>query len=235
MTLLSAFAILCLPRQFHVAVVENVHVDDVKAASRLFPLYLVVINLFVMPVALAGVLLFPDGTVSADTFMVSIPMAEGWPTVALIAFVGGLSAGTGMIIVAAVTLSTMVCNDVVVPALLRLRPGTAAWRDDPARTLLLIRRSAVVGILALAYGFHRLIGAAYPLTTIGLVSFAAVAQFAPALFGGLVWRRGNRAGAIGGIAAGFSVWTYTALLPSLADAGWMDTALLVEGRWDLAG
>lgn len=229
MTLLSAFAILCLPRQFHVAVVENVHVDDVKAASRLFPLYLVVINLFVMPVALAGVLLFPDGTVSADTFMVSIPMSEGWPAVALIAFVGGLSAGTGMIIVAAVTLSTMVCNDVVVPALLRLRPGTAAWRDDPARMLLLIRRSAVVGILALAYGFHRLIGAAYPLTTIGLVSFAAVAQFAPALFGGLVWRRGNRAGAIGGIAAGFSVWAYTALLPSLADAGWMDAALLVEG------
>jgi Na+/proline symporter/signal transduction histidine kinase len=229
MTLLSAFAILCLPRQFHVAVVENVHVDDVKTAARLFPLYLVAINLFVMPVALAGVLLFPDGTVSADTFMVSIPMAEGWPVVALIAFVGGLSAGTGMIIVAAVTLSTMISNDVVVPLLMRLRPGDAAWRDDPAGMLLLVRRSAVVGILALAYGFHRVIGAAYPLTTIGLVSFAAVAQFAPALFGAILWRRGNRAGAIGGIATGFAVWTYTALLPSVADAGWIDAGLLVDG------
>ena len=171
MTLLSAFAILCLPRQSHVAVVENVHVDDVRTAARLFPLYLFAINLFVMPVAMVGVLLFPDGTVSADTFMVSIPLAQGWPGVALIAFVGGLSAATGMIIVAAVTLSTMLCNDVVVPLLMRLRSGDAAWRDDPARMLLMFRRSAVVGILALAYGFHRVIGAAYPLTTIGLVSF----------------------------------------------------------------
>ena len=229
MTLLSAFAILCLPRQFHVAVVENVHVDDVKTAARLFPLYLIVINLFVMPVALAGLLLFPDGTISADTFMVSIPLAEGWPGVALIAFVGGLSAGTGMIIVAAVTLSTMLCNDVVVPLLMKLRSGNAAWRDDPVRMLLLVRRSAVVGILALAYGFHRVIGAAYPLTTIGLVSFAAVAQFAPALFGAILWRRGNRAGAIGGIATGFAVWAYTALLPSVADAGWINAGLLIHG------
>ncbi|GEO36770.1 hybrid sensor histidine kinase/response regulator [Skermanella aerolata] len=229
MTLLSAFAILCLPRQFHVAVVENVHVDDVRTAARLFPLYLIIINLFVMPVALAGVLLFPDGTVSADTFMVSIPMAEGWPAVALIAFIGGLSAATGMIIVAAVTLSTMLCNDVVVPGLMRIRPGNAAWRDDPARMLLVVRRSAVVGILALAYGFHRVIGETYPLTTIGLVSFAAVAQFAPALFGAILWRRGNRAGAIGGIAMGFAVWAYTALVPSVADAGWIDAGLVVHG------
>ncbi len=99
----------------------------------------------------------------------------------------------------------------------------------PARMLLLVRRSAVVGILALAYGFHRVIGAAYPLTTIGLVSFAAVAQFAPALFGAILWRRGNRAGAIGGIAAGFAVWAYTALLPSVADAGWIDAGLLIHG------
>jgi Na+/proline symporter/signal transduction histidine kinase len=229
MTLLSAFAILCLPRQFHVAVVENVHVDDVRTAARLFPLYLITINLFVMPVAMAGVLLFPDGDVSADTFMVSIPMAEGWPLVALVAFVGGLSASTSMIIVAAVTLSTMVSNDVVVPLLLRLRPANAVWREDPARMLLLVRRSAVIAILAMAYGFHRMIGAAYPLTTIGLVSFAAVAQFAPALFGGMVWRRGNRTGAIAGIAVGFTVWSYTALLPSVADAGWMDGVLLIEG------
>jgi Na+/proline symporter/signal transduction histidine kinase/CheY-like chemotaxis protein len=234
MTLLAGLAIICLPRQFHVTVVENIHPSDVRLAAPLFPLYLFAINLFVMPVAVVGLLVLPgevQGASGADTLMVSLPMAAGWPMLGLFAFIGCLSAATGMIIVEVVTLSTMVCNDVIVPLLLRLRPAHAPWRANPAPLLLLIRRSAVVGILALAYAYHRAIGTAYPLSTIGLVSFAAVAQFAPALLGGLFWSRGTKAGAISGIASGFALWAYTLMLPPFAEAGLMPSGILDQGAF----
>ena len=233
--LLSALAILCLPRQFHVAVVENTHAGDIRTAARLFPAYLIAINLFVLPVALAGLMLFPDGSVNADTFMVSIPLHEGWPWLALIAFIGGLSAATSMILVEMVALSTMICNDIAVPLLMALRPDDRRLRENPAPVLLAVRRSAVIVILVLAYGCYRLIGSAFPLATIGLMSFTAVAQFAPALLGGLVWTRATRAGAFGGICAGFLGWAYTMLLPSFADAGWLAPEALRAGPFGLAG
>ncbi|PWC32806.1 PAS domain-containing hybrid sensor histidine kinase/response regulator [Azospirillum sp. TSO35-2] len=233
--ILSALAILCLPRQFHVAVVENTHGGDVRSSARLFPAYLVAINLFVLPVALAGLMLFPDGATNADTFMVSIPLSQGWPGLALIAFIGGLSAATSMILVEMVALSTMICNDIAVPLLMALRPEDRRLRDDPAATLLLVRRSAVIVLVLLSYGCYRLIGPAFPLATIGMMSFTAVSQFAPALLGGLVWSRASRTGAFAGICAGFVGWAYTMLLPSFADAGWLASSALREGPFGLTG
>ncbi|MCW2238832.1 PAS domain-containing hybrid sensor histidine kinase/response regulator [Azospirillum canadense] len=231
--LLSALAMLCLPRQFHVAVVENTHAGDIRTAARLFPAYLIVINLFVLPVALAGLMLFPAGS-NADTFMVSIPRQEGWPWLALVAFIGGLSAATSMILVEMVALSTMICNDIAVPLLMALRPHDRRLRENPAPVLLAVRRSAVIAVLVLAYGCYRLIGSAFPLATIGLMSFTAVAQFAPALLGGLVWTRATKAGAFGGICAGFLGWVYTMLLPSFADAGWVAAEALRAGPFGLS-
>ncbi|MFD0387223.1 hypothetical protein ACFQ4K_04315 [Tistrella bauzanensis] len=132
MTLLSGFAILCLPRQFHVAVVENTHVGDIRTAAWLFPAYLIAINLFVVPVALAGLLLFAGGDVNADTFLVTVPLALNQPGLALLAFIGGLSAATSMIVVGTVALSTMVCNDLIVPALMAFRPAARRWHADQA-------------------------------------------------------------------------------------------------------
>ena len=233
--LLSALAMLCLPRQFHVAVVENTHAGDIRTAARLFPAYLIVINLFVLPVALAGLMQFPDGGSNADTFMVSIPRHEGWPWLALIAFIGGLSAATSMILVEMVALSTMICNDIAVPLLMAMRPNDRRLRENPAPVLLAVRRSAVIAVLVLAYGCYRLIGSAFPLATIGLMSFTAVAQFAPALLGGLVWTRATKVGAFGGICAGFLGWAYTMLLPSFADAGWLAADALRAGPFGLSG
>lgn len=219
MTLLAGLAIICLPRQFHVMVVENTHVADIRTASWLFPVYLLGINLFVLPVALTGLLLFPDGSVSADTFLVTIPMQQGWPWLALAAFIGGLSAATSMIIVGAVALSTMVSNDLVVPLLMYWKPALTRWQSNPKRLLLVVRQLAVVALLGLAYLCYLMIGTVFPLATIGMVSFAAVAQFGPALLVGLFNRRVTRAGAFAGICSGFMAWTWTVMLPSFAAAG----------------
>ena len=197
--LLSALAFLCLPRQFHVAIVENADPADVRTAAWAFPLYLAAISLFVLPVALAGLVLFPDGGVQPDTFMVAIPVELGWNWLGLVAFLGGLSASTGMILVGTLALGTMLGNDVIVPLLGVSRRFRARWLADPGPALLLVRRLAMVAILALAYGCYLAIGPAFPLQRIGLISFAAVAQFAPALIGGMVWKRGTAAGALAGV------------------------------------
>ncbi len=218
-TLLAACAIVCLPRQFHVTVVENTHVGDIRTASWLFPAYLVAINLFVLPVALAGLALYPDGSVNADTFLVTIPLDQGRPWLALMAFIGGLSAATSMVIVGAVALSTMVCNDLVVPVLMAWKPVLRRWQADPKPLLLAVRRVSVAALLGLAYLYYLLIGSVFPLATIGIVSFAGVAQFAPALLLGLFNRRVTKAGAVAGIGGGFLAWIYTVLLPSFAVAG----------------
>jgi hypothetical protein len=229
---LSAFAILCLPRQFQVAVVENVDESHIAKASWLFPLYMLAINLFVLPIAFGGLLHFPGGTVDADTFVLALPIAEGRPLLALAVFVGGLSAATGMVIVETVALSTMVCNDLVMP--FALRTGLLRARGDLSRLLLLIRRVAIVAILLLGYAYFRFAGEAYALVAIGLISFAAVAQFAPALLGGLYWKQATRAGAMAGLLAGFAVWAYTLLAPSFARSGWLPAGFVEEGPWGIA-
>ena len=233
LTLLSMFAILFLPRQFQVAVVENVDERHLNKAIWLFPLYLLAINLFVLPIALGGLLRFPAGGVDADTFMLTLPIAEKQIWIAMLAFIGGLSAATGMVIVETIALSTMVCNDLVMPLLLRLRGLRLTERRDLSHLLLGIRRGAIVLILMLGYAYFYLAGEAYALVSIGLISFSAVAQFAPAIIGGLFWKGGNRLGAIWGLSSGFLIWLYTLLLPSFAKSGWLPMTFLSQGFFNI--
>ncbi len=226
---LSMLAIMFLPRQFQVSVVENVDEKHLNKAIWLFPLYLLAINIFVLPIALAGLLAFRGQSVDADLFVLTLPLANQQSLLALLVFIGGLSAATGMVIVETIALSTMVCNDLVMPVLLRLRSLQLTTRPDLTRLLLGIRRGAIVLILVLGYLYFRIAGEAYALVSIGLISFAAVAQFGPAILGGLYWRGGTRLGALAGLSAGFLVWTYTLLLPSFARSGWLPVTFMEHG------
>jgi Na+/proline symporter len=225
--LLSMLAIVLLPRQWQIGVVENVDERHLKPAMWLFPLYLLVINIFVLPIAAAGLLRFGD-KVDADTYVLTLPMVDGQRALALFVFIGGLSAAAGMIIVETVALSTMVSNSLVLPVLLRAAPRLVD-RSDPVRLVLRIRRVTIVAVMLLGYAYFRFAGEGTALVSIGLVSFAAVAQFAPALLGGLFWKGGTRTGALVGIVAGFAVWTYTLLLPTFTDAGLLPAAFLRDG------
>ncbi|KAA3652833.1 MAG: histidine kinase [Proteobacteria bacterium] len=229
LTVLSALAFLMLPRQFQVAVVENVDERHLKRATWLFPLYLLLINIFVLPIALGGMLRFPADVIDPDSFVLTLPLSEGYATLTLLAFIGGLSAATSMVIVETIALSTMVCNDLVMPLLLSNARFRRWAPHDLTGLLLLIRRGAIVVILLLGYLYFRLAGQAYALVSIGLISFAAVVQFAPALLGGMYWRGATRNGAVAGLAAGFAVWLYTLLLPSFAKSGWLPMAFVESG------
>ncbi len=231
---LSMLAIVFLPRQFQVAVIENVDEKHLKRAMWLFPLYMLAMNVFVLPVAFGGLLHFPPGYVDADTFVLTLPMAHKAEALALLVFIGGLSAATGMVIVETIALSTMVCNDLVMPILLRIPALRLTQQRDISNLLLDIRRAAIIAILMGGYFYYLLAGEAYALVSIGLISFAAVAQFAPAMIGGLYWKGGTRAGALAGLAGGFLVWVYTLLLPAFARSGWVSMELLTRGAFDLA-
>ena len=233
LTLLAMLSVILLPRQFQVMVVENVDERHLRRAAWVFPLYLLLINLFVLPIALGGLLHFGPGQADPDTFLLSLPLSQGQPALALLAFIGGLSAATGMVIVETIAVSTMVCNDLVVPVLLRTRRWSEGGRDL-TRAIRNTRRLAILAVLLLGYLYYRLAGEAYALVSIGLISFAAVAQFAPALFGGMYWRGATRPGAFAGLLAGFALWCYTLMLPSLAKSGWMADGFLRDGLWGLA-
>jgi Na+/proline symporter/nitrogen-specific signal transduction histidine kinase len=234
LTLLAMLSVVFLPRQFQMMVVENVAEAHLKRAAWVFPLYLLLINLFVLPIALGGLLHFGPGAMDADTFVLSLPLAHGQRALALAVFVGGLSAATGMVIVEAVAVSTMVCNDLVMPMLLRTRRFGDRATGDLSRLLLAIRRAAIVAILLLGYAYFAIAGEAYALVSIGLISFAAVAQFAPAMLAGLYWKGGTRDGALAGLLAGFALWAYTLMLPSVAKSGWMSDAFVRDGPWGIA-
>jgi Na+/proline symporter/nitrogen-specific signal transduction histidine kinase len=233
LTLLAMAAIICLPRQFQVIVVENVNERHLDRALWAFPLYLFLINIFVLPIALAGRLTAPAG-VDPDTIVLTLPLAAQQYSLALFVFIGGFSAGTGMVIVETVALSTMVSNDLVMPLLLRWRRlGLADW-PELAPFLLKVRRMAIPFLLLLGYLYMRLVGESYALVAIGLVSFAAVAQFFPAILLGLFWRRASTAAAFVAIGGGFLLWTYTLLLPSLAGSGWLPLQFINEGPFGVA-
>src|SRR5262245_45942506 len=214
-TLLSAMAFLCLPRQFHVAVVEHGHPASLKTARWLFPIYLLLINLFVVPIAAAGLLLLGP-QISPDLFVLQLPLAHGQAWLSAFVFIGGLSAATSMVIVACMALSGMIGNELVMPYLLR---GQARWGVTAARDMgplvVFVRRAAVVLILMAGYAYERIISGYLPLASIGLISFCAVANFAPGVVLGLYWRRAHRYGVVAGLAGGFAVWLYALLLPSL--------------------
>lgn len=211
MSLLSGMAFLCLPRQFHVAVVEHDHPASLRTARWLFPAYLVLINLFVIPIAAAGLLLLGP-QVSPDLYVLQLPLIGGESWLSAFVFIGGLSAATSMVIVACMALSGMIGNELLMPYLLRRQAGVVR---DMGPLVLLVRRAAVVLILMAGYAYERIISGYLPLASIGLISFCAVANFAPGLVLGLYWQRAHRFGVVAGLVGGFVVWLYALLLPTL--------------------
>jgi Na+/proline symporter/signal transduction histidine kinase/CheY-like chemotaxis protein len=251
MTLLSFFAILLLPRQFHVTVVENNDEREIRRAAWLFPLYLVAINIFVVPIAIAGMLTFAPGSVDSDMVVLKLPLAAGAEWLALLVFIGGLSAATAMVIVDSVALAIMVSNGLVMPVWLKMRQVLAGAPDaqnwmlfesgareplhapaDMSRVLIGSRRFTIFAILLLAFIYYRA-AADDQLASLGLLAFAAIAQLAPAFFGGLIWRRGTARGAISGLVAGTVTWAFTLLFPTILEgsATWM--TVMREGLFGL--
>lgn len=234
MIILSMLAIICLPRQFYITAVENTDENHLRTAVWLFPLYLLAINIFVLPIAISGRMAFAQGGVDADMFVLTVPIFYGQASLALLAFIGGLSAATSMVIVAAIALSTMVCNNIVVPILVNWRWVDLDKRSDLTGLLLLIRRASIIAILILGYGYFRIASGSYSLVTIGLVSFAAAAQFAPAILGGMFWKGASLKGAISGMGLGTLVWAYTLLLPSFAQSGWLPISFIDYGLFGIS-
>lgn len=226
---LSMLAIVLLPRQFQIAVIENINEDHLKRAIWLFPLYMLAINIFVLPVAIAGMIEFSGKFVDADTYVLQLPLVHEYSKIALLVFLGGMSAATGMVIVETIALSTMISNNLVMPILLHIPALKLNERSDLSTGLMAIRHGAIVITILLGYIYFRQTAEYYPLVAIGLVSFAAVAQFAPALLGGIFWKGGTKAGALSGLIAGFLVWLYTLVLPTMTETGLVSTTFIEPG------
>jgi Na+/proline symporter/nitrogen-specific signal transduction histidine kinase len=231
---LSAAAVLCLPRMFQVMVVENENEDHLRTASWAFPAYLMIMSLFVVPIAVVGLDLLPSGS-NPDLFVLTIPLATGNEGLAMLSFLGGFSSATSMVIVAAIALSTMVSNHIVMPIWLSANGGSGATISGDVRgVVLLARRLSIAGVLLLGYLYYRLSGGGTALASIGLISFAAVAQFLPVLIGGIFWRGATRIGALSGLTVGFVLWAYCLLLPSFGANALMPASLIDNGLFGLA-
>lgn len=231
--MLSMLAILLLPRQFQLGVVENVQENHVRKAIWLFPLYLLLINLFVLPIALGGKLLMGNA-VDADTYVLALPLGQGSTFLSILTFIGGFSAATSMIIVETIAISTMVSNNIATPLLLSTKNFKAGGNRQLTGTILNIRRFSILFIIALAYLYDKLVAQHFTLVSIGMVSFAAVAQLAPAIIGGIYWKHATQKGAMAGIVVGFFIWFYTAVIPSMANAHIVDPDLLEKGLFGLS-
>ncbi len=231
LTFLSAAAFLCLPRMFHVMVVENADERHLATASWAFPLYVLAMSLFVVPIAVTGLALMPEGA-NPDLFVLTVPLSQGQGGIATLAFLGGFSSATSMVIVATIALATMVSNNIVVPIWLRARSGGAQISGDVRAAVLLARRLSILGVLALGYLYYRISGGGTALAAIGLISFAGVAQILPAMLGGLFWRGATRIGAGTGLVLGFAVWVWTMLLPGVEGA--LSAQVLADGPFGIA-
>jgi signal transduction histidine kinase/CheY-like chemotaxis protein len=231
---LSANAIILLPRMFYVAVVENRDENDVKKAAWIFPLYLVAMNILVVPLAVAGLLTFAPGTIDRDMTVLTLPLAAGAHVLALIGMIGGLSSATTMVVVSCVALSIMVSNDLVMPLVLRGKSLQPEGRlHDIGAFILSVRRLSIIVVMALAFLYFRYSSSA-ALASIGLLSFAAIIQIAPAFFGGLIWRRATARGAMAGLILGMAVWAYTIFLPSLETDASALTGLVENGPMNIS-
>src|SRR3954447_22178510 len=230
LTLVSALPFLVLPRQLRVAVTENRREDHAGSASWLLPLYLLLISLFMLPVAMAGAL---GGRGDPDLFVLRLPLDAGRPALALLAYLGGLSASAAMVVVEGVALSTMVSNDLVMPVLLRLELLGLRRRGDLSGLILGVRRGAILLLVGLGYACSRTVAPRYGLASIGFVAFAGAAQFAPPILAGLYWRGAGKAGAVAGLLAGTAIWAYTLVLPALAEAGLLADGFVTRGPFGL--
>lgn len=221
-TTLAFCAMFCLPRQFQIGMVECEDASDLKRARWMLPLYLIVISVAVLPIVAAGMHLPQVRDGAADAWVLTLPMTHGDRGMALLAFIGGFSAATGMVIVASVALSTMISNDLVMPALLRIPGLNLEQRSDLSQLVLRVRRVAIVVLALMAYAYYRVAAGAENLAATGLLAFAAVAQFAPALIAALYWRGASRRGVVVGLLGGFAVWLYTLLLPAVSrSSAWL--------------
>ena len=227
--LLACAAIICLPRQFHVTIVENTNPAHLKLARWLFPIYLILLALFVLPISTAGLLYFDGTGVDADTYVLMLPLAADHKELATFAFIGGLSASTSMVIVASITLATMVCNDIIMPLLFRISWLKLSDNKDVGALLLRVRRITIMCLMILAYFYYRILGEQSPLASFGLLAFVAAAQFLPAIIGGIYWKAGSRHGVLAGLIGGFLLWLYTLVLPSFSEAGLLGPEYLNSG------
>lgn len=225
---LAMSAIMFLPRQFHVSVVENFDEKHIKTAMWLFPLYMLLINIFVFPIAMAGILK-GYSHLQADTFVLLLPLDWGQKWLTLLVFLGGTSAATGMIMISSITVATMITNHFLLPII-----GWAPWLSFLRRRLLSCRWIAVATVILIGFWFERQVGESYMLVNIGIISFAAAFQFAPVILGGIFWTNANKSGATLGLAAGFLVWLYTLLLPAFVRSGWMSYSILDTGPWGIS-
>lgn len=228
---ISAAAVISLPRMFHVLVVEGGDEGSLARASWAFPAYLMLMSLFIVPIAVMGLERMPTGA-NPDMFVLTLPLAEGQGALAMLAFLGGFSSATSMVIIEAIALATMVSNHIVMPVWLRLRPGIA-MAGDVRGLILTARRASIIGVLALGYGYYRLSGGSAALAAIGLIAFVGVAQVLPAMLAGIFWRGASRTGAALGLAVGFAVWAYTLLLPSLLGEGVLSQAVYAHGPFGI--
>ena len=229
---LSAAAFLCLPRMFQVLVVENADERHLSVASWAFPLYLFLMSLFVIPIAVVGLGVLPGA--NPDLYVLTVPLTLGQNKLAMLSFLGGFSSATSMVIVAAIALSTMVSNHIVMPIWLNARRGGASMSGDVRNVVLLSRRLSIAAVLALGYTYFRLSGGGEALASIGLISFAGVAQVLPALLGGLFWRGATRNGAAAGLVLGFTIWAYALFLPSFGDSFLLPASVLQDGPWGIS-
>lgn len=234
MLLVSMFAIVLLPRQFQVSVVENTNEKHLKKAAWLFPVYLLAINIFVVPIAIAGTTLLNSHT-DPDMFVLALPLELKKNWLSILVYIGGFSAATSMIIVETIALSTMVSNHLIVPFILsRNSKNNHAHASSLPLKIITSRRITIAAILLSAYLYNAYISHYISLVSIGLASMAAVAQFAPAVIGGLYWRNASQKGALAGIIIGFAIWFYALILPSGINAGFLSQQILVEGPWGIS-
>ncbi len=229
---LSAAALVCLPRMFQVLVVENADEGHLATASWAFPLYLMLMSLFVVPIAVTGLEMLPAGA-NPDMFVLTLPLSQGHEGLAMWIFLGGFSSATSMVIVATIALATMVSNHIVVPVWLRSRAGGATMSGDVRAMVLTARRLSIVGVLLLGYVYFRLSGGGAALAAIGLVAFTGVVQVLPAMLGGLYWRGATRSGAAAGLLTGFAVWLWTMFLPSFGDGTVIGAQVMQAGPWGI--
>lgn len=231
LTFISMAAVILLPRQFHMLVIENNNEEHIRQAMWKFPAYMFLITLFATPIAMAGLLFNQGSTTSADFFVLQLPLQNGHKWLALFVYIGGFSAATGMIIVESMTMATMLLNHLFVPILLHFNRNN---ERDFSGLLINLKRMGILLVLGLGYLYHRTMADTTSLVNIGLISFVAVTQFVPAMIGGLYWKRANHFGVTIGLLLGFSIWTYTLLVPAFASAGLLPNSIIIDGPFQIA-